>query len=93
MSAIQTACRVNRYHRMLQWFTEQPELAPLNICHMTLLTQIYKFLLDNRGMWGSPEARSLCRIGDSVVEFYDRPADVVDLTTENGETNDSGHEE
>jgi hypothetical protein len=93
MSAIQTACKVNCYHRLLQWFAEQPELAPINICHQSLLNHIYQFLLDNKDIWGTPDACLLCTIGDSVVAFYDRLADVVDLTTENGELNsDSGHE-
>jgi hypothetical protein len=80
MSAHQTQLRTNRYHQMLVWFMQQPQLAPINIVHFNLLWTIYQFLISNVDIWGSPEVQALCVVGDNIVALYDRPTDVVDLT-------------
>jgi hypothetical protein len=80
MSANQTEPRAVRYYRLLVWFGQQQELAPINAIHHTILWQIYQFLLHNIDIWGSPDVQGLCVMGDSIVALYDRPIDVVDLT-------------
>jgi hypothetical protein len=48
--------------------------------HHQLLWDIYEFLSNNTDMWGSQDAQRLCGIADTIIELYDRPIDVVDLT-------------
>ena len=84
MAHYQTELRVLRYQRLLIWFQQQPEMAPINIIHHSLLHQIYEHLIENADIWGSPDAHNLCVIADSLVALYDRPLDVVDPTREEG---------
>ena len=81
MSVNQTACRMARYHRMFQWFPDQPDLAPINVCHFNILQNIFQFLLTNTDLWGTPDIKAIFAMGDSIVALYDRHLDVVDLTT------------
>jgi hypothetical protein len=55
MSANQTELRTILYHRLLQWFGQQPDLAPMNSIHYSILWQIYQFLISNVDIWGSPD--------------------------------------
>jgi len=82
MSAYQTELRTIRYHRLLEWFGQQPDLAPINTIHYSIMWQIYQFLVNNIDIWGSPDVQTLCVMGDALVALYDRPLDVVDLTTD-----------
>jgi hypothetical protein len=52
MSANQTELRAFRYRRLLEWFGQQQELAPINAVHYAILWQIYNFLLHNADIWG-----------------------------------------
>jgi hypothetical protein len=97
MSHHQTQLRANRYQRLLVWFADQQDLAPINAIHHAILLQIFQFLMDHADIWGSPDIQNLCVMGDAIIELYDTPLDVVDLTAEdNGEAdqgsqaNDSG---
>jgi hypothetical protein len=97
MSAHQIELRAARYHRLLAWFGDQHDLAPINAIHHAILWQIYQYLTMHADTWGSPDIRNLCTIGDSIVGLYDRPLDVVDLSredehgaTEGSQANDSG---
>jgi len=92
MSYLQVEARVRRYTRMLQWFAEQPELAPLNICHCSLLTTIYNYLVDNVDTWGTEDTRGICALADGIVALYDVPVEVVDLTQNEVAMDDSGLE-
>jgi hypothetical protein len=91
MSANQTELRAARYHRLLVWFGQQQELAPINAVHNTILWQIYQFLLHNVDIWGSPDVQGLCVMGDAIVALYDTPIDVVDLTV--AEVENDGEED
>jgi hypothetical protein len=82
MSANQTACRITGYHKLLNWFANQPELAPVNVCHFNILQSIMQFLVANSDLWATPDAKAMCIMGDSIVAMYDQPMDVVDLTRE-----------
>ncbi len=97
MSVHQVELRANRYHRLLSWFGDQQDLAPINAIHYALLWQIYQFLVDHADTWGSPDIQNLCVMGDAIVELYDRPLEVIDLTRDDnggaeqgGQANDSG---
>jgi hypothetical protein len=82
MSAHQVELRANRYHRLLLWFGDQHNLAPINAIHHSILWQIYQYLVDNADTWGSPDIQNLCVMADAIVGLYDRPLDVVDLTAD-----------
>ena len=75
MSANQTELRAFRYRRLLEWFGQQQELAPINAVHYAILWQIYN---------GSPDVQRLCVMGDAVVALYNQPLDVVNLTMDDG---------
>jgi hypothetical protein len=97
MSAHQTELRATRYHRLLLWFGDQQELAPINAIHHSILWQIYQYLVDNADTWGSPDIQNIWVMGDAIVALYDRPLDVVDLTADDdggadqgSQANDSG---
>ncbi len=97
MSAHQTELRAARYQRLLSWFRDQHDLAPINAIHHAILWQIYQYLTRHADTWGSPDIQNLCTFADSIVGLYDRPLDVVDLTrdgdggaTEGSQANDSG---
>ena len=81
MSAHQMQLRTLRYFRLLRWFEQQPDLAPINTIHFSILWQIYQFLIRNEDIWGSPDVQTLCVMGDALVALYDTPTDVVDLTS------------
>ena len=66
---------------MFQWFPDQPDLAPINVCHFNILQNIFQFLLTNTDLWATPDIKAIFAMGDSIVALYDRPLDVVDLTT------------
>ncbi len=85
MSANQTELRTVWYHCLLEWFGQQPDLAPINTIHYSILWQIYLFLINNADIWGSPDVQALCVMGDAVIALYDRPLDVVDLTADDDE--------
>ena len=72
-----------RYHRMFQWFPDQPNLAPINVCHFNILQNIFQFLLTTTDLWVTPDIKTIFAMGDSIVALYDRPLEVVDLTTNN----------
>jgi hypothetical protein len=92
MSHHQTQLRANRYQRLLAWFADQQDLAPINAIHHAILWQIFQFLTDHADIWGSPDIQNLCVMGDAIVELYDTPLDVVDLTTEDtGEADQGSH--
>jgi hypothetical protein len=92
MSAHQTELWAIRYLRLLDWFSQQEEMAPINAIHHTILWHVHQYLVDHADTWGSPDIRQLCVIGDAIVALYDRPQDVVDLTTEGkGEGDENGH--
>ena len=82
MSDNQTACRMARYNRLLHWFANQPDLAPINVCHFNILQNIFQFLVANTDIWSTPDVKTLCTMRDSFVALYDRPMDVVDLTVD-----------
>lgn len=90
MSANQTELRIILYHRLLQWFGQQPDLAPMNSIHYSILWQIYQFLISNVDIWGSPDVQALCVMGDALVALYDTPMDVVDLTKDDNEAAGEG---
>jgi hypothetical protein len=92
MSYLQVEARVRRYMRLLQWFVDQPELAPLNICHCSLITTIYNYLVENANTWGTEDTRALCALADGIVTVYNIPMDIVDLTGDDGPMDDSGLE-
>ncbi len=88
MTSNQTELRVLRYQRLLIWLQEQQEVAPINALHHQLLWTIYDFLITKPDIWGTPDARTLCGIADALVALYDRPLDVIDLTTDAGDDSD-----
>jgi len=69
-----------RYHRMLHWFADQPDLTPVNVCHFNILQNIFQFLLTNTDLWSTLDAKAMCAMRDSIVALYDQLMDVVDLT-------------
>ena len=92
MSAHQTELRANRYHRLLLWFGEQQDLAPINAIHHSLLWQIFQYLVEHADTWGSPDVQNLCVMADAIVGLYDRPLDVIDLTADdNGVAHQGDH--
>jgi hypothetical protein len=90
MSHHQTELRANRYHRLLLWFDDQQDLAPINAIHHAILWQIYQFLVDHADLWGSPDIQDICKMGDAFVGLYDRPLGVVDLTADDNDEADQG---
>ena len=90
MSANQTELRIILYHHLLQWFGQQPDLAPMNSIHYSILWQIYQFLISNVDIWGSPDVQALFVMGDALVALYDTPMDVVDLTKDDNEAAGEG---
>jgi len=90
MSANQTELRAFRYRRLLEWFGQQQELAPINAVHYAILWQIYNFLLHNADIWGSPDVQRLCVMGDAVVALYNQPLNVVNLTMDDGLSRGNG---
>jgi len=90
MSAHQVELRANRYYRLLQWFADQHDLAPINAIHHSILWQIHQFLVDHVDTWGSPDMQNLCLMADAIVGLYDRPLDVVDLTANDDDVEDDG---
>jgi hypothetical protein len=57
MSAHQVELRANRYYRLLQWFADQHDLAPINAIHHSILWQIHQFLVDHEDIWGRQTSR------------------------------------
>jgi hypothetical protein len=90
MSAHQIQLRANRYQRLLQWFGDQQELAPINAIHHAILWQIYQYIEDHADSWGSPDIQNLCVMGDAIVGLYDMPLDVIDLTTDDNDGAEQG---
>ena len=85
MSAYQVGCRLARYHHLLHWFTCPPlgiVFSPADVLNNNLLLSICVFLNNNWNLWGGPEARLACRIGDLILDAYVQPDDVIDLTDE-----------
>ena len=80
MSSNQIACRMAHYHRMLHLFADQPDLAPINVCHFNILQNIFQFLLAS-----TEDVKAICVIGDSIVALYDQHLDVIDLTVDEQE--------
>ncbi len=88
MSAYQVGCHLARYHRLLQWFTCPPlgtVFSPADVLNNNLLLSICAFLNSNWNLWGGPETRQICRIGDLILDAYVQPEAVNDLTTEEDE--------
>jgi hypothetical protein len=90
MSVHQIELRAARYHRLLTWFGDQHDLAPINAIHNALLWQIYQFLVDHADTWGSPDIQNLCVMGDAIVGLYDRPQDVINLTRDDNDGAEQG---
>ena len=88
MSAYQVGCRLARYHRLLQWVTCPPlgtVFSPADVLNNKLLLSICAFLNSNWNLWGGPETRQICRIGDLILDAYVEPVETIDLTTDEDE--------
>jgi hypothetical protein len=55
------------------------------VLNNNLLLSICAFLNSNWNLWGGPETRQICRIGDLILDAYVQPEAVNDLTTEEDE--------
>jgi hypothetical protein len=49
--------------------------------YVTLTYCILPISTDQTDLWATPDIKAICAMGDSIVALYDRPLDVVDLTT------------
>ncbi len=81
-------CRLARYHRLLQWFTCPPlgtEFSPADVLNNNLLLSICAFLNSNWNIWGGPETRHICRLGDIILDAYVQPEVIIDLTVDEDE--------
>ena len=84
-SVYQVGCRLVRYQRLLQWFTCPPLgtiFSPADVLNNNVLLSISAFLNSNWNLWGEPETRQICRLGDMILDVYVRPEAVIDLTTD-----------
>jgi hypothetical protein len=84
-SVYQVGCRLARYQRLLQWFTNPPLgtiFSPADVLNNNILLSICAFLNSNWNLWGELEIRQICRLGDMILDVYVRPEAVVDLTAD-----------
>jgi len=84
-SVYQVGCRLARYQRLLQWFTCPPLgtiFSPADVLNNNVLLSISAFLNSNWNLWGEPETRQSCRLGNMILDAYVRPEAVIDLTTD-----------
>jgi len=91
MSAYQVGCCLARYHRLLQWFTCPPlgtVFSPADVLNNNLLLSICTFLNCNWNLWGGPETRHICRLGDIILDAYVQPEIFIDLAAAKDEPQD-----
>jgi hypothetical protein len=56
--------------------------SPADVLNNNVLLSIYVFLNSNWNLWGGPETRQICRLGDMILDVYVRPEAIIDLTTD-----------
>jgi hypothetical protein len=64
--------------------------SPADVVNNNLLISICTFLNCNWNLWGGPEARHLCRLGDLILDVYVQPEVTIDLTTDEHSNTRSG---
>ena len=64
-------------------FAEQPDDSPINTGHFALLMVIYQHLRTHLtpDTWGTPETRSVYKLGDLLVLLYDQETTLVPIRT------------
>jgi len=96
MSAYQVGCRLACYHRLLQWFTCPPIgviFSPIDVVNNSLLLSICTFINCNWNLWGGPEIRYICRLGDLILDAYVQPEATIDLTVDEPQDEPEQHQE
>jgi hypothetical protein len=67
--------------------------SPADVVNNNLLLSICTFLNCNWNLWGGPETRHLCRLGDLILDVYVQPEVTIDLTVDEPEDDQQQHQE
>jgi hypothetical protein len=90
-SAYQVGCRLTRYQHLLQWFTCPPLgtiFSPADVLNNHILLSVCAFLNNNWNLWGDPQIRQICRLGDMILAVYVNQEAVIDLTADEEDEED-----